>query len=199
MYCEAGFQPACDAPLARLEINIMTPLRLTLCLLPALLMSAAFASQDAEPVRIGLSPQAEKNRPNRVARHALQVRLRTASPTPKKAGKSSKPPTACWPWPKSPGAKTIPNTAKKAVRALSRVSPSSDPDGIGLKALATVAVVEADGSMRALARKALTALDDKTRAEIARRRAERRRSLDQKQRHRSHAQYRRPAHLRSHR
>ncbi len=50
---------------------------------------------------------------------------------------------------------------EKAIRALARISPSSDVDGAGLKALASVAVAEGDGSMRALARKALIAEDDK--------------------------------------
>ncbi|MEI6235093.1 MAG: HEAT repeat domain-containing protein [Planctomycetota bacterium] len=50
---------------------------------------------------------------------------------------------------------------EKAIRALARISPSSDADGTALKALASVAVAEGDGSLRALARKALTAEDDK--------------------------------------
>ncbi|HLX64643.1 MAG TPA: HEAT repeat domain-containing protein [Planctomycetota bacterium] len=50
---------------------------------------------------------------------------------------------------------------EKAIKTLAKISPSSDNDGAGVKALASVAVAEGDGSMRALARKALTALDDK--------------------------------------
>lgn len=49
---------------------------------------------------------------------------------------------------------------EKAVRELAKQSPSDDKDGVGLKSLASVAVAEGDGNLRALARKALVARGD---------------------------------------
>ncbi|MCY3021899.1 MAG: hypothetical protein NTW87_23050 [Planctomycetota bacterium] len=48
----------------------------------------------------------------------------------------------------------------QAIRELARLSPSDDPEGRGLKALARVATAEGDGSLRGLARKGLVARDD---------------------------------------
>jgi hypothetical protein len=49
---------------------------------------------------------------------------------------------------------------KRAVRELAKLSPSDDPEGLAVKALARVAVAEADGGLRDLARKGLAARDD---------------------------------------
>jgi hypothetical protein len=57
-------------------------------------------------------------------------------------------------------------TREQAIRKLARLSPSSDPNSNGVTALASVAVAEGDGSLRALARKALTARDDKRAASL---------------------------------
>jgi hypothetical protein len=48
----------------------------------------------------------------------------------------------------------------RALRDLTRLSPSEDPEGLALKALARAAVVEGDGSLRNLARKGLAARAD---------------------------------------
>ena len=55
---------------------------------------------------------------------------------------------------------------ERAIRALARQSPSEDKVGAGLLSLASVAVAEGDGSLRALARKALAARDDKRTANV---------------------------------
>ena len=62
--------------------------------------------------------------------------------------------------------KEDPELRQKAIRRLARVSPSADKDGRALAALAGVAVMEGDGSMRDLARKALAARDDKRTANV---------------------------------
>lgn len=118
------------------------------------------ASEELDSPRIGLSPAAEKKA--RIEKHAAWFKSIAAGETES---------TTNWAelkdeerilalstlaWSKEEAA-----VREKAIRSLARISPSSDTAGYGLKAVASVAVAEGDGSLRALARRALTALDDK--------------------------------------
>ena len=62
--------------------------------------------------------------------------------------------------------KADPSLREKAIRRLALISPSADKEGKAVAALAGVAVVEGDGTLRELARRALAARDDKRTANV---------------------------------
>lgn len=124
------------------------------------LSACGFTAEEVASARIGLSAQAEK-RAELDANAAVYKAQVDGSAEAKKS------------WDELPAddrtralaavawSKEDAKYREKAIRALARISPSSDADGTGLKALASVAVAEGDGALRALARTALTAEDDK--------------------------------------
>ena len=125
----------------------------------SLFLSAVVCASD-DAVRIGLSPQAEKK-----ALIDAQVTLYKASldgdAVARKTWDDLKAEERMSAMAKVAWSKEDSKYREKAIRALAHISPSADADGVGLKALASVAVAEGDGSLRALARKALIAEDDK--------------------------------------
>lgn len=127
-----------------------------------LLALGAFAA-DGE-LRIGLSPSGEKK-----ARFDANVELCVAALGGKRdekwgelSGSERSEALGAVAWSKAES-----KLREKAIRELARQSPSDDKDAAGLKSLASVAVAEGDGNLRALARKALVARgDDKRTAKM---------------------------------
>lgn len=128
--------------------------------------AAADVAAGSADVRIGLSPSGEKSAKldanleicrkiltaNSEAAQEKWAELSAAERNDALAG-------VAW-------SKDDPKLRERAVRMLARQSPSDDKDANGLKALASVAVAEGDGTLRNVARKALAARDDKRTADL---------------------------------
>ena len=135
----------------------------TICsiLLIALMLGASCAE-----LRIGLSPNAEKQAlfeaRVEVCRTALSDKSAAAQEKwlELKASEQTEA-LAALAWSKEDA-----GLRERAIRTLARQSPSEDKNGTGLLSLASVAVAEGDGALRALARKALAARDDKRTANV---------------------------------
>ena len=130
-------------------------------LLIALMLGASCAE-----LRIGLSPNAEKlalfEARVEVCRTALSDKSAAAQEKWQEMKASEQTEAlAALAWSKEDS-----GLRERAIRTLARQSPSEDKNATGLLSLASVAVAEGDGALRALARKALAARDDKRTANV---------------------------------
>lgn len=126
--------------------------------LSALLSVTAFAAD--EPLRIGLSAAAEKKAQLEANIQLFKTSIagtpEAVKPWDELKAEDRRAALAAVAW-----SKADPTLRERAIRTLAKNPSGDDTDGTGLKAIASVAVAEGDGTLRALARKALTALDDK--------------------------------------